>query len=272
MDTEIYGSNAFVSVSPPDLLQYGRQLNFKYRSILPSGMDGLEREQLELSDVCAALAEKMGLTYEPYTFKTDKKYGARFAIHHFSIDLAWQCGQNLYGARTKREPPLDSEAAKHLMSSPLDAAEKIFVSAYKYNHSHFLDLGCGSGFVVALGLKLGYDAYGVDIDPRIVNEARENLQRLDENPERIVLGDFFADEFWETPVDGRKPSSFDFYYLHNEWDIMSKAIPVIASKMQKGSHLIPSYIAPFVEISDSYLERKGLVREDSHVSIVWRKK
>jgi len=246
-------------------------LKFKYCSVLPDGMDAFETEQLELSDVCAALAEKMGISYEPFTFKTDEKYGARFAIHSFSIELARQCGLYLYGARTKSEPPLNSEATKHLMSSPLDAAEKIFVSIDKYKHSHFLDLGCGSGFVVSLGLKLGYDSYGVDIDPGIVHEAQENLKKLDENHERIVQGDFFKDAFWETPIKGRAPGEFDFFYLHNEWDIMEKAIPVIAGKMRKDSHLILSYIAPYIELSSSFLERKNLAREDSFISILLRK-
>lgn len=237
-------------------------------------MDAFETEQIELSDVCAALAEKMGITYEPYTYKGDKNCGARLAIVHLSYKLAEQCGENLYGARSELEPRLSPEATKHLMSRPSDIAEKTFISIYKYHpeNSHFLDLGCGSGFVVSLGLKLGYDSYGVDINPGIVRQAQENLKRLYENPDRIVLGDFFKSEFWVTPIDGRKPSEFDFFYLHNEWDIMEKAFPIIVGNMRKDSHLILSYIPHYIHFTSSYLEGMNLKRENSSISIMFGKK
>jgi len=52
-----------------------------------------------------------------------------------------------------------------------------------------LDIGCGSGYPLARFLKAGFDAYGLDFSPKMVERARVLLEREGHDPSRVTEGD-----------------------------------------------------------------------------------
>jgi protein-L-isoaspartate O-methyltransferase len=68
----------------------------------------------------------------------------------------------------------------------------------KYTKSNptVLDLGCGSGFPLATALKLGYDAWGIEIVPGLAEQARVNLTNLGLDSSRVIDGDFTKSAFY----------------------------------------------------------------------------
>lgn len=73
--------------------------------------------------------------------------------------------------------------------------------------ARMLDVGCGNGRLVAAALRMGYDAKGVELSPKMVAKARRRLA-----PQRILCGRL--GEF------GLRPGSFDLItsvsYLEHE--------------------------------------------------------
>jgi SAM-dependent methyltransferase len=52
-----------------------------------------------------------------------------------------------------------------------------------------LELGCGTGRILAALLEAGVDAHGLDLDPELVQAARERLGRRGHDPDRVAVGD-----------------------------------------------------------------------------------
>ncbi|MDO4554234.1 MAG: 50S ribosomal protein L11 methyltransferase [Lachnospiraceae bacterium] len=64
-------------------------------------------------------------------------------------------------------------------------------------HQTLLDVGCGSGILSIIGLKLGVEkAVGTDIDPNAIRATKENceINQVTEEQYRPLLGNLLADE------------------------------------------------------------------------------
>lgn len=64
----------------------------------------------------------------------------------------------------------------------------------KINPSTVVDAGCGSGVPLVTFLKAGYDAYGFDRSPEMVDETRKRVKTAGFEPERVFQGDLDAFE------------------------------------------------------------------------------
>lgn len=78
------------------------------------------------------------------------------------------------------------------------AAEAFFLKRFaEGNAKRVLDAACGSGSYVRAFIDRGYDAYGIDLDPAMVNIARSKTSH-----ERIVQGDMLkASELFSQGFD-----------------------------------------------------------------------
>jgi len=157
-----------------------------------------------------ALFEERKITHRiPQLEDVDK---ASIRMVSLAGEIAHKCGYEIYGQREHMKP----EEQRHMMSGSLTIPDFFArLNFYFPNKSHILDLGCGSGFPVALGLALRYESYGVDTDPEILKLARENLKLLERDPNRVVEGNFLEDKFWETKIGDRTPGDFDAFYVFN---------------------------------------------------------
>ncbi|PYI26445.1 S-adenosyl-L-methionine-dependent methyltransferase [Aspergillus indologenus CBS 114.80] len=101
--------------------------------------------------------------------------------------------------------------------------------------------GCGRGYDVLLLSSLGYDAYGLEVSSKAVDEARawadEHLADYpvrDESGGRgktsFALGDFFSDD-WISQADGH--DTFDFIYDYTEKQFFCALSPDLRSAWAK---------------------------------------
>ncbi|MFE4455894.1 class I SAM-dependent methyltransferase [Nocardia tengchongensis] len=74
-----------------------------------------------------------------------------------------------------------------------------------------LDIGCGTGEHTILLVKLGYDAYGVDISHRAIDDARRNAADNQISPERFTVADALdlGGSTYDTIVDSALFHVFD---------------------------------------------------------------
>jgi SAM-dependent methyltransferase len=218
--------------------------------------------QLAELEKYARLAEKIGIAPAPDC--NNNKLSAETALEkltQMAVLTSKQCGADIFGPG-KHTPAEKQMPEQYLMSSAFSVLS-LFVYANSA-HSSFLDLGCGSGFPVSLGLKLGFYSCGVDNDLEIVSTAKNNLKNAGQNPELIVHGDYMSDDFWEVPICGKAPFDFDLFYIYNYWKPIRAAIPKTAEHMKKDSYLVLNYWNPFsTEDDDQMLLKKcGLAIEE----------
>ncbi len=83
-------------------------------------------------------------------------------------------------------------------SSVLDALVRL-----KHRTNTFLEWGSGLGVVAQMAARLGYDAYGIEAEPMLVDMARELANEFD-NPAEFIAGSFVPDGFEWQPELGQE--------------------------------------------------------------------
>ena len=135
-----------------------------------------------------------------------------------------------------------------------------------------LDAGCGSGVPLVTFLKAGYDAYGFDLSPEMVEETRKRVVAMGYESTRVFQGNL---DTFERPI----PEKFDVacglgavYYTPNTVTTLRH----LASNVKDNGHLIFSLrndlfsLCSQNEYSADYLlrnifpisETKGKLRDD----------
>ena len=104
---------------------------------------------------------------------------------------------------------------KRFFTKHPDAA-RIFLYAAVPTPHHFgqrlLDIGCGNGQDVEYFTALGYQAWGIDISPKMIEVAKEKVAQ----PERILQGNFLTTR--SLPFD-TFDAVFTRFVLHYQTDI-----------------------------------------------------
>jgi protein-L-isoaspartate O-methyltransferase len=92
------------------------------------------------------------------------------------------------------------------------------------------DLGSGDGrIVIAAAQKFGARAFGVELDPKLVEESRTKIQKLGlQESAAIIEGDLFAQDYREADL-------ITVYLLP---PTNAKLSPVLERQMKKGSRLV----------------------------------
>lgn len=142
-----------------------------------------------------------------------------------------------------------------------------------------LDVGCGSGILSIVALKLGAKhAFGTDLDPNAIIASHENMQVNDIKPEdfEVIEGNIIGDE------EVRKAAGFECYDIvcaNILADVLEPLSETITDHMKPGAYFVTSGIIDTKEeeVRDKFLANPLLeIVEINHdgewVNITARKK
>lgn len=122
-----------------------------------------------------------------------------------------------------------------------------------------LDVGCGSGILSIVALKLGaMEVVGTDLDPDCMTSTRENMEvnHLDTSMGRFYVGNLIDDEELLQKVGTEE---FDIVVANILADVIIPMAPVIPARLKKGGYFITSGIIDFKENEvKEAIEKAGL--------------
>lgn len=110
-----------------------------------------------------------------------------------------------------------------------------------------LDVGCGSGILSIVALKLGASAVvGTDLDPDCMVSTRDNMEvnHLDENLGTFYVGNLIDDTKLQKEVGTEK---YDIVVANILADVIIPMAPVIPARLKSGGYFITSGIIDFKE-------------------------
>ncbi len=110
-----------------------------------------------------------------------------------------------------------------------------------------LDVGCGSGILSIVALKLGASAVaGTDLDADCMISTRENIEvnHLDASLGTFYVGNLIDDEELQQKVGNEE---YDIVVANILADVIIPMAPVIPARMKKGGYFITSGIIDFKE-------------------------
>lgn len=110
-----------------------------------------------------------------------------------------------------------------------------------------LDVGCGSGILSIVALKLGASAVvGTDLDPDCMVSTRENMEvnHLDETLGTFYVGNLIDDTKLQEEVGTEK---YDIVVANILADVIIPMAPVIPARLKSGGYFITSGIIDFKE-------------------------
>lgn len=110
-----------------------------------------------------------------------------------------------------------------------------------------LDVGCGSGILSIVALKLGASAVvGTDLDADCMISTRENMEvnHLDASLGTFYVGNLIDDEELQQKVGNEE---YDIVVANILADVIIPMAPVIPTRMKKGGYFITSGIIDFKE-------------------------
>ena len=110
-----------------------------------------------------------------------------------------------------------------------------------------LDVGCGSGILSIVALKLGAGAVvGTDLDADCMISTRENMEvnHLDASLGTFYVGNLIDDEELQQKVGNEE---YDIVVANILADVIIPMAPVIPARMKKGGYFITSGIIDFKE-------------------------
>jgi ribosomal protein L11 methyltransferase len=141
-----------------------------------------------------------------------------------------------------------------------------------------LDVGCGSGILSIVSVKLGADsALGLDIDPNAISASKENAQvnHIPEDKFEIRIGNILEDE---SVGEGAGYDKYDIVVANILADVLVPLTPIILKNLKSGGYYITSGIIDMKEEEVvAAIEKSGLlVVEITHqgewVSVTAKKK
>lgn len=122
-----------------------------------------------------------------------------------------------------------------------------------------LDVGCGSGILSIVALKLGASAVvGTDLDPDCMTSTRENMEvnHLSETLGTFYVGNLIDDTALQEKVGAKE---YDIVVANILADVIIPMAPVIPARLKSGGYFITSGIIDFKEneVKDA-IEAAGL--------------
>ena len=140
-----------------------------------------------------------------------------------------------------------------------------------------LDLGCGSGILSIVALKLGArEVVGTDLDPDCMTSTRENMEvnHLDENLGTFYVGNIIDDKELQDKVGYEE---YEIVVANILADVLIPMSPVIPPILKKGGYFITSGIIDFKEndvkeaIEQAGMEVVSINHQGEWVNITARK-
>lgn len=122
-----------------------------------------------------------------------------------------------------------------------------------------LDVGCGSGILSIVALKLGAkEVVGTDLDPDCMTSTHDNMEvnHLEQNLGTFYIGNLIDDVQLQEKVGTEE---YDIVVANILADVIIPMAPVIPARMKKGAYFITSGIIDFKENEvKEAIEKAGL--------------
>lgn len=173
-----------------------------------------------------------------------KEYFKSFAIEDILIKPTWEkeITAGNYRCVVEIDPGTSFGTGKHETTRLCIQQIRKFIQP----GDKVLDVGCGSGILSVISLKLGAgQVTGTDIDPLCMTASRENIRvnHLPEEAGRFYQGNLIEDESLRTAVGG----GYDIVTANILADIIIPLTPVIPHCLKPGGVYITSGIIDFKE-------------------------
>lgn len=182
-----------------------------------------------------------------------KKFFSAFSIDNIVIKPTWEEWKGEEGKiLIEIDPGVSFGTGKHETTQLcIRQLNKYICGNAEYTpdgrHPKVLDVGCGSGILSIVALKLGASAVvGTDLDPDCITSTRENMEvnRLPAEQGRFYVGNLIDDKALQEAVG---TDEYDIVVANILADVIIPMAPVIPARLKEGGYFIASGIIDFKE-------------------------
>ena len=175
-----------------------------------------------------------------------KKYFSSFTIGNILIKPTWEelKEEDKDKFMIEIDPGISFGTGKH---ETTQLCIKELVKYIGEDHPKVLDVGCGSGILSIVALKLGArEVVGTDIDADCMTSTRENMEvnHLDESLGTFYVGNLIDDVELQEKVGTEE---YEIVVANILADVIIPMAPVIPARLKKGGYFITSGIIDFKE-------------------------
>lgn len=175
-----------------------------------------------------------------------KKYFSSFTIGNILIKPTWEelKEEDKDKFMIEIDPGISFGTGKH---ETTQLCIKELVKYIGEDHPKVLDVGCGSGILSIVALKLGArEVVGTDIDADCMISTRENMEvnHLDETKGTFYVGNLIDDVELQEKVGTEE---YEIVVANILADVIIPMAPVIPARLKKGGYFITSGIIDFKE-------------------------
>lgn len=187
-----------------------------------------------------------------------KKFFSSFTIENILIKPTWEDvkPEDKDKFMIEIDPGISFGTGKH---ETTQLCIRQLIKYIKDGHPKVLDVGCGSGILSIVALKLGAsEAVGTDLDADCMISTHENMKvnHLDEKLGTFYVGNLIDDVDLQKQVGTEE---YDIVVANILADVIIPMAPVIPDRLRKGGYFITSGIIDFKEdeVRDA-IEKTGL--------------
>ena len=187
-----------------------------------------------------------------------KKFFSSFTIENILIKPTWEDvkPEDKDKFMIEIDPGISFGTGKH---ETTQLCIRQLIKYIKGGHPKVLDVGCGSGILSIVALKLGAsEVVGTDLDADCMISTHENMKvnHLDEKLGTFYVGNLIDDVDLQKQVGTEE---YDIVVANILADVIIPMAPVIPDRLRKGGYFITSGIIDFKEdeVRDA-IEKTGL--------------
>lgn len=187
-----------------------------------------------------------------------KKFFSSFTIENILIKPTWEDvkPEDKDKFMIEIDPGISFGTGKH---ETTQLCIRQLIKYIKDGHPKVLDVGCGSGILSIVALKLGAsEVVGTDLDADCMISTHENMKvnHLDEKLGTFYVGNLIDDVDLQKQVGTEE---YDIVVANILADVIIPMAPVIPDRLKKGGYFITSGIIDFKEdeVRDA-IEKTGL--------------
>lgn len=187
-----------------------------------------------------------------------KKFFSSFTIENILIKPTWEDvkPEDKDKFMIEIDPGISFGTGKH---ETTQLCIRQLIKYIKDGHPKVLDVGCGSGILSIVALKLGAsEVVGTDLDADCMISTHENMKvnHLDEKLGTFYVGNLIDDVDLQKQVG---TEGYDIVVANILADVIIPMAPVISDRLRKGGYFITSGIIDFKEdeVRDA-IEKTGL--------------
>ncbi len=142
--------------------------------------------------------------------------------------------------------------------TPRDKALEMLKAVELQKGQVLYDLGCGRGnILLAAAEEFGAQCVGIEIDGKLVEEARERVREKGlEDRVTVIQGDIFSPEFWAHMGDAEKKpyavAKADVVAIYLNFNVHEELRPLLEKELRDGARVVSFefYMRGWREIKD----------------------